>query len=263
MRQTTTLTQPQQEKLRSLLQAPKTLDIPKHAYLFQRLKLAIQSGVLERGARFPAEQELVDLAPFSLGTIQRAVQSLVNVKLVTRHHRLGTYVCEDREEISQPWHFRFLNETGDRNLPVFPEVVLRKKITAAGPWATWLPAADGTWTRVDRLINVNDEFLAYSKLYVRTHQFPTLLTLPLKSLHKMNFRIFIEETAHLRVRKINHLVSVKECDKDLQATLNIERRTMCSIFEIFTTGDDGQSLYYQELTLPPNNRKLFLRSDLE
>jgi len=253
----------QKKRLKSLLQKPKKLNIPKHTYLFKQLKLAIQKGILKKGEKFPPEQELVAITTFSLGTIQKAVQSLVDSRLVLRKQRLGTYICDSREEISQPWHFRFLGEDGDKILPVFPKVILRKKISSSGTWARWLPTKVNSWIRVDRLVNVNDEFPAYSRFFVRADQFPFLLDCEIKLLHTINFRLCLEEKSGVRIRKINHQISVQPCDKEIAKHLRLPVKTICTTLQIFTTGDDGKSIYYQELILPPNPRKLVLRSDLD
>ena len=57
--------------------------------------------------------------PYSLGTVQRAIRTLVQEGLVERKPKLGTFVIQPRRMIFRPWHFRFLDSDRKTQLPVF------------------------------------------------------------------------------------------------------------------------------------------------
>ena len=57
---------------------------PKHVSLYAGLVHAIESGRLKPGQKLPTETELADALPLSVGTIQRAMGSLVGDGLVLR-----------------------------------------------------------------------------------------------------------------------------------------------------------------------------------
>ena len=61
----------------------------KHEYLKEVFIAAIEDGHWRDGEKFPTEQEMAALVPFSLGTIQKAVGSLVSSGYVQRKEGLG------------------------------------------------------------------------------------------------------------------------------------------------------------------------------
>ena len=67
----------------------------KHEYLKEVFIAAIEDGHWRDGEKFPTEQEMAALVPFSLGTIQKAVGSLVSSGYVQRK-RAGTFIIPER-----------------------------------------------------------------------------------------------------------------------------------------------------------------------
>ena len=68
----------------------------KHEYLKEVFIAAIEGGYWRDGEKFPTEQEMAALVPFSLGTIQKAVGSLVSSGYVQRKEGLGRSLFPER-----------------------------------------------------------------------------------------------------------------------------------------------------------------------
>ena len=68
----------------------------KHEYLKEVFIAAIEDGHWRDGEKFPTEQEMAALVPFSLGTIQKAVGSLVSSGYVQRKEGLGRSLFPER-----------------------------------------------------------------------------------------------------------------------------------------------------------------------
>ena len=231
---------------------------PKHVQLSTGLQGAIANRILRSGDKLPTEVELVRLTPFSLGTVQRAIRSLVDAGLVERKQRLGTFVANERKPIHEPLHLRFLDDDGKSVLPAFPRVVGRHLTSQRGPWSQILGSKGSPALRIDRLVNVNDEFLAYSRFFVDASRFPGLLRMPLRLLHGANFRMLLGERFGVFVSHASHKVSMRRSTAEIYRKIRVPAQTPCLCVEILGRAGDSDAVYYQELTVPPSNRKLFL-----
>jgi GntR family transcriptional regulator len=100
------------------LQHPDRSGKPKYVRVADTLVDAIRQGVWRPGDRLPAEEELTQLTPYSLGTVQKALKTLVDQGLVRRQHGLGSFVAAPSRELQDPWHCRFLISDEETVLPV-------------------------------------------------------------------------------------------------------------------------------------------------
>lgn len=230
-------------------------DGTKHARLSNCLRQAIENGVLKPGERLPTEVELVAATPFSLGTIQRAVRSLVEAGLVQRTPKRGTFVAHPHRRIDEPWHFRFLEADRKTLLPVYPTVVSRLEIRQRGPWNDFI---NGRVLRIDRVVNVNDEFLAYSRFFLDGSKFPAFEKAPIDSLHGENFRMLLNRQIQEPIQRIHQRLSVGTPSPQISRAIEIEDGAICAIVEIAASGSADNFIYYQELTVPPSDRRLAL-----
>lgn len=226
----------------------------KHALLSECLKRAVKAGVLKPGERLPTELELLAATPFSLGTVQRAVRSLVEEGLVERTPR-GTFVVEGRRRIDEPWHFRFLDADRRNLLPVYPIVVSRSMVRQRGPWNDFL---HGSVLRIDRVVNVNDEFRAYSRFFLDSQRFSTLEQAPIESLHGENFRVVLNREIQEPIRRFAHRLALRHPAASIATAMGIEAGEVCAVLEIAALLDSKEFIYYQELTVPPSDRLLSL-----
>jgi GntR family transcriptional regulator len=227
----------------------------KHAELSRCLRQAIADGVLTAGDKLPTESDFVAATPYSLGTVQRAIRTLVDEGLVERKPKLGTYVAQRRRKIDQPWHFRFLD--GDRKtlLPVYPRVVSRTLIRQRGPWNDYL---SGPLLRIERVVNVNDEFNAYSRFFVDPTRFPIFAEVPLDSLHGENFRALLNTQFAEPLQRICHRIAMIAPAAYVAQAAGIPISQVCTVVEIAAAARGDDFLYFQELTVPPSDRRLEL-----
>ena len=231
---------------------------PKHVQLSASISDAIKGGTLKPGDKLPTELELVRLTPFSLGTVQRAVRSLVENGLVERKQRLGTFVAEQRSQIPDPY-FQFLDDDGKSQLPVFTKVVARNVTKQRGPWSDVLRNGGTDVIRIDRLINVNDDFRAYSRFFIDAKRFAGLLDIPLKDMHGANLRALLAQHFHVRLGRLSRKISIRESAGAIAKKINAPDQALCLTVEILAFDNDDCVLYYQELTVPPTRRKLLLQ----
>lgn len=233
-------------------------DLPKYAQLRDTLLAAIEQGYWKPGAKLPTEQELARATPFSLGTVQRALRALVEEGIVVRQQGSGTYVAEGRRPMDAPWHCRFLDGSGQKFLPIYPKVVSRQRICERGPWTEHLAENGGDVIRIDRVINVNDEFLVFSKFYLNAERFESMLTRPIAELDGANLKIIIGREFGLPVTQVAQTMSTVRFPDAVRRALRLRRAVTGTLLEIAARAGRDRPLYYQELYIPPNRRRLVM-----
>ncbi len=92
--------------------------LPLHERIRDVLANRITSGQWQLGAMFPSEQAIAAELGVALGTVRRAIGSLVDKGLVERRHGVGTFV--KRADFSNSL-FRFFQLRHEDGTPIFPE----------------------------------------------------------------------------------------------------------------------------------------------
>lgn len=232
--------------------------LPKYAQLREVFLAAIESGYLKPGARLPTEQALARYTPFSLGTVQRALRVLVDEGIVVRQQGSGTYVAKSRKAMYAPWHCRFIADDGKNFLPIYPKVVMRKRISEYGSWSDHLDQHGDNVIRIDRVIGIADEFSVFSKFYLDTRRFPGILDKPLADLDGANLKLLISREFGLPVTRVAQTVSFKAFPAAVCKALGHKRGISGTLIEIAASAGRGRAVYYQELFIPPNRRRLVI-----
>ncbi|MCB1547043.1 MAG: GntR family transcriptional regulator [Hyphomicrobiaceae bacterium] len=237
---------------------PGRADLPKYQQIRIALMEAIRSGRWAEGARLPTEEELVALTGCSLGTVQRAVRMLADDGILLRRQGSGTFVASASWRISEPWHFQFFDEDSETLLPAYPKVLAREWTKQRGPWTRFLGAASASLLRIDRAINVNHEFTAFSRFFVAGDQAKLMEALPVDELHGANFRLLLCERCRMPIARIEHAVSLVQATGELARQVRTPRKEALLRVEIRATAVPGEPFYFQELFSPPTTRKLWL-----
>ncbi len=227
----------------------------KHAELSGCLREAIRTGHYGVGDKLPTEAEFVAGTPYSLGTVQRAIRTLVEEGLVERKPKLGTFVSRRRRKIDSPWHFRFLDADRRTILPVYPTVVARVSNRQRGPWNDFLA---GDLLRIDRLVNVNDEFNAFSRFFIDATRFPVFAQVAEDTLHGENFRALLNTQLAEPIDRICHRIAFSRPAPGVAKQIGVPADRPCTVVEIAAAARNGDFLYYQELTVPVSDRRLEL-----
>ena len=232
--------------------------VPKYQQVRFAVIEAIRNGYWKKGAKIPTEEELIEVTGFSLGTVQRAVRMLAEDGVLSRRQGSGTFVSRASSRISEPWHFQFLAEDGETLLPVYPKIITCERTGQRGPWSRFLHQGSAGILRIDRVINVNDEFTVLSRFFVAGEQAEFMESQPLDQLHGANFRIVLSDAFRLPVTNISHNVSIARASSDQAGTLRIGRADPLLRVEIAATAGTDVPFYFQELFCPPVDRKLSL-----
>lgn len=238
------------------LYQPDRSGLPKYQRLVNTMLEAIKRGLWRPGDRLPAEEELTQMTPYSLGTVQRALRDLADQGLVVRQHGLGSFVAEKPRELQNPWHCRFVADDGFSVLPIYSKAIQRVVVETTGPWTRYLGTENREVMRLDRVISVNNEFKVFSRFYADRLLLKRLWEMPMDRLHGANFKQMIAEQCQLPITDITHLVSIARFDDDACEHIDQSPETSGLFMQAVARAGRDVCVYYQEFCIAPNPRAL-------
>lgn len=227
---------------------------PKYLVLHEAVLDAIESGVWKPGERLPSEADLADILPVSLGTVQRALQTLVEQGVVTRRHGQGSFVAGLPVNANHIRNFRFLDDDGESLLPVYGRVLDVELSDGKGPWSDFL-GADNRFVRISRVISVNLEFQTYSLVYLPEDKFGDLLKMPRSSI-SVPLTYMLSERFNAPTLHATHTVSCAQLPQDACLAMGQQSGSIGMHWEIFSFTYRKLPSFYQRVYLPLTARKL-------
>lgn len=247
--------QRQLERLRALIE--NEAGAPKHQAVSNALLKALSDGIWEAGEKLPTEIELAHTLALSHGTVQKAYQRLVSDGLVVRRRGSGSYVTNALRQMAEPWHCRFLDDDGSC-LPVFPQVIGNRKRVRAPQAARVLGAAE--IGRIDRKILIGTEFVVLSRFYASSDVIRSLLGLAPGVLDGANFKAVLLRDLQRPIVSIAQTVVLSCLDREVAALVGCRPRSSGLRIEAVAHSGNSTPIYYQELHVPPTERRLLFES---
>jgi GntR family transcriptional regulator len=234
--------------------------VPKYVALRDAIVDAVTSGDWRPGTRLPAESAWSGALSLSLGTIQRALRLLADDGMIVRRPKHGTFIAQaSAERMRAPLHCRFLDDSGRGYLPVYPRVTARYPVAAAGPWS------DHLGTRVllciERILRIGREFKVFSRFYFDPQRLPALASLSPRRLSGENFKDIIWRETGQPIGRVSQMLSRTEIPPVICSAIGVKRSTQGELLEIAGFAGRDAPIYYQELYVPPNRRRLHLAAD--
>lgn len=237
------------------LQLAKRAGIPKYLLLRDTLIESIASGRWAAGTRLPSEELLAEMAGLSLGTVQRTLRVLVDENRLVRRHGVGTFVAEAAEPMKAPFqHCRFVDEASGDVLPIYSKVVRRRAVKQEGPWTAHLPA--GPVLCIERLFSINNEFSIYTHLYFNRDRFPGLADVEPDKLSNINVKDLLSREFHHPLARFSEMLSVRVFPDYVCKGIKVKPETPGGVMEILAYDREGEGVYFQDLFIPPNDRRL-------
>lgn len=234
----------------------------KHVQLRMAIKELIKEGIWNPGEKLPTETELAASLPFSLGTIQRCFRDLVEEGIVVRKRGYGTYIPPHLKELFDPWHMRFLGDDGVSFLPVYAHVLRRYRITGHGRWTAHLAQRNEQILRIDRRMQIGDDFSVYARFYARVDRVAKLAELPLAELNGANIKKLIAAEFNTQLATTHHFIEQARIPHAGCIAIDVPDPTIATLVSCTAFFGSGPAVYFQEFFVPPNPRKLFIESRL-
>jgi DNA-binding GntR family transcriptional regulator len=234
--------------------------VPKYVAMRDAIAHAIASGEWPRSARLPTESEYAAALPVSLGTIQRALRSLAEEGIITRRQGHGSFVAsQPAGEMHAPLHCRFLNDAGDGYLPVYPQIINRYDEAREGAWTRHLHA--DRIMCIERVFRIASEFRVFGRFWFDPARLPALATLPYRRIASENFKDIIWRESHQSVGRLSRLLSTVAMPPEACRAVLAGRSARGQLLEVAAFVGRDSPIYYQELYIPPNKRRLHLAPD--
>jgi GntR family transcriptional regulator len=232
--------------------------LPKYAQLREAMRAAIEDGYWPPRSQLPPEMELVRVTPFSLGTVQKALQELVQDGIVIRKQGHGSFVAENLREMDKPWHCRFESDVKGSFLPVYPKILLQKMISSNAWWCRLLNKHTDHIIQIDRLGDIGHEFFVYIKFFLNGDKFFKFLDKPIEELERSNFKTILKQEFNLPTTHMSYTLRVTELPDDISSAIEVPEKTIGLVYEIVASSGKMNPVYYQEIYIPPNKRKLYI-----
>lgn len=251
--------------------------VPKYLRLSNAMLEAIESGEFRPGSRMPGERYLMDILPVSLGTIQKAMNALVEQGVVLRRAGMGTFVAgasslassEDVQKVAKVdlIHFRFRAHEGQPLLPIYLNVESIAKIdpVAEGlklPWAEFLNTGK-MLVRIDRMMNVADRFKGYTRFYLPFDRCGSLLERTHEELSGLTLREFLNKSYNMPTLRFEHQVQCEHFAPDVCAKLGLAMGSCGTSWQILGRSYRDAPATYQQVFLPPGHLPIELSEKLE
>jgi DNA-binding GntR family transcriptional regulator len=245
------------ESIKSRLAANRSTG-PKYQVLCTAIIDVISKGDWKPGMRLPTELELAETLPFSLGTVQKAYGELVRNGLVERSRGRGSFVAPMRRQMADPWYCRFLDHKGAL-LPVYPRILghrpVRKDVRL-----TQLFGKTTKLVRIDRINSINDEFDVLSRFFCSRAVAKSLVRLSTEKVQTANFKLILLRELGVPIARVAQTVT--KADSRVWRTLPLRAPPYLTV-EGTAYADDDVALFFQELYIPENNRRLLFESELK
>ena len=247
---------PELEMLQGLMKGPGN-GAPKYLRLRHSLAAAIGEGRWKAGARMPAENRITQATGLSLGTVQRALRTLADEGLVVRRHGTGTFVASGESPMHAPfYHCRFLDEDG-RLLPIYSKFQRRHPAKGDGAWRKALGEGADVLC-IERIFSINGEFSIYTHLYFDADRLPALAKAPAARLSGVNVKSLIAHEHHISLARFTETMRVAVFPPYVCEAIGVKPRTAGAVLEIVALDRNGEPVYFQDLFIPPGERRLFI-----
>ena len=232
---------------------PTQDDLPKHERLRQAITASIADGFWSPGSRLPTESEWAAETPCSLGTVQRALRSLVDDGLIHRRRGSGTTVAS-LHKIAEPWHFLFRTRDGGPGdlLPVYTRVVSRRVNREKGPWSAPIEQGKDKVVRIDRIVSIDTALEIYAVFYALADRFPELVTPPITALDGANLHEVMAEHHHMPVHRIRQRLRIETPPDWVIDGCDWPDGAMASVINVIAYSVDARPMYYQDFYIPPS-----------
>lgn len=229
--------------------------MPRYLHLRDVILGAIESGLWRPGDRLPSQSEFARTMPLSLGTVQKAIDALIEQGVVISEHGRGTFVAGVQHPKDELWHARFLDSDGGSLLPVYSRVIRIERSENSGPWSQLLSAEAG-FVCIVRLLDVGRRFRAYNEFYLGLSRFASLLNMRPSELDGVPLRTMLSKRFNAPTLRTAQHVHCGPFPAVAVRALRLPRKTCGLCLEVSGYSYRDAPITYQRLFAPPTEHRL-------
>lgn len=228
--------------------APTLLQHDERLPLYQRLRdemlEKIASGQWLPGETIPTEAELTRQYGVAVGTVRKAVETLVAEGLLLRAQGRGTFVRRPNFDGSL---FRFFRQVGDGDQAVVPQsrILSCARVTPSDTVRQALALGEAAaCVYLERIRLVDGKPLFHERIWLPLEPFEHLLEVQLQDFPALLYP-FYETHCGQRVASAKETLSVASADAQLAGTLQVEEHSPVVVIERTALGYDRRPLEYR------------------
>ncbi len=225
-----------------------TLGFDERLPLYQRLReemlAKIAAGEWTPGAPIPTEAELTRLYGVAIGTVRKAVDTLVNEGLLLRSQGRGTFVRRPNFDASLARFFRQVNASGGREIPasrILARTVQEPSPTVAA--ALELNAGEQV-IHLERLRTVEGRTLFHEEIWLPATRFGALLDIDTEDFGELLYP-FYEKQCGQCIASARETLTVGAADSAMANILAIDEGAPVVSIERTALGYDRSPLEYR------------------
>ena len=227
---------------------------PKHVAIYRGVIEAIENQTIQPNEKLPTESEWTQQLPVSLGTVQRAVRSLMLEGWVRRKRGRGTYVVGAHQLLENPLHLRFVGPEGF--LPVYATLLRRQLCADTGPWSLVLRQMGRNLLRIDRKISIDHSFSVLSRILVNADRFPFLADCPATTLSNNNIKLLLRRHHGVEISRIEQSMQMMAFPHVARKVTGLRVGELGTRLDLMAVQTNAEVALYQELYIPPNPYRL-------
>ncbi|TNB49414.1 GntR family transcriptional regulator [Martelella lutilitoris] len=239
---------------------PSRSNMALHRRISEQILTDVENGRWLPGDQLPSEDQLASEMNASLGTVQRALRSLVQMGVVERHHGRGTFVSGARALEEQLQHFRFHAEGSDKLLPVYFKIISVEETSETGPWSHFLDEDDPNFLHISRIVSVNDEFEVYSEIYLPAGRFADIARMSEKTLNGVSFRDLLAERFNAPTLNTRQTMSCQPLPPRVARRLAVPAGQYGLVWTICGMSYRDAPITWQRIFVPPSDRVIEIGS---
>ncbi len=225
-----------------------TLGYDERLPLYQRLReemlAKIAAGEWSPGAPIPTEAELTRLYGVAIGTVRKAVDTLVNEGLLLRSQGRGTFVRRPNFDASLARFFRQVNASGGQEIP--SSRILSKTLQKPAKEVAKALALKSTEqvVHMERLRMVEDRTLFHEEIWLPASRFGALMAIDSATFGDLLYP-FYEKQCGQCIASARETLTVGCADTDMASTLAIGEGDPIVVIERTALGYDRSPLEYR------------------
>ena len=225
--------------------------LPKYLRLMNAVEDAMADGVLGAGERLPTEIDLAGAVPYSLGTVQKALNGLVSRGLLRRSRRSGTFVAERVAPLDDMSRFAFERPDGTIVDEVNARVTGCATVQDPGRAATILPASASGYVRIVRIDEIDRTFACCSEIHVSGDRFPEIASAAPEALSGRNLRPLLDRRYGAATARLDVATHAAPMPGRVATLLGLAAGTVGMELEITGRTASGEAVFAQTLFVPP------------
>lgn len=216
--------------------------------LYQRLRddmlAKITAGEWQPGIAIPTEAELTRHYGVAIGTLRKAIDTLVNDGLMKRSQGRGTFIRRPEFDGSLFRFFRQLDAQGDRRVP--GSRILFRTLEPAEPdvaKALALPTSSEV-VCLKRVRDLDGQSVYLEEIWLPASRFKTLMSIELEDFGNLLYPFYEEQCGQL-VGSASETLTVELASADAALTLDIGEGQPVVMIERIARGYDGIPLEFR------------------